>query len=363
MPVTETALLEALRAVIDPNTGKDFVSTKQVKNLRIDGSDVAFDVELGYPAKSQIPGFRKALIAAARSVAGVENVSATMATKVTAHAVQRGVQLLPKVKNIIAVASGKGGVGKSTTAVNLALALAAEGAAVGILDADVYGPSLPMMMGIQGKPESTDGQTMEPMENHGVQVMSIGFLVEADNPMIWRGPMATQALEQLLRQTNWADLDYLIVDMPPGTGDIQLTLSQKVPLTGAVIVTTPQDIALLDARKGIKMFEKVGVPILGIVENMAVHVCEKCGHIEHIFGQDGGKKMAAEFGMDYLGALPLNLSIRVQADGGNPTVASEPDGEIAGLYKSVARLVAVKIAQRAKDFSSKFPTISISKNT
>jgi ATP-binding protein involved in chromosome partitioning len=304
MPVTENALLEALRAVVDPNTGKDFVSTKQIRNLRIDGSDVAFDVELGYPAKSQIPEFRKALIAAARSVAGVENVSANLAMKVTAHAVQRGVQLLPKVKNIIAVASGKGGVGKSTTAVNLALALAAEGASVGILDADVYGPSLPMMLGISGKPDSTDGKTMEPMENHGVQVMSIGFLVEADNPMIWRGPMATQALEQLLRQTNWADLDYLIVDMPPGTGDIQLTLSQKVPLTGAVIVTTPQDIALLDARKGIKMFEKVGVPILGIVENMAVHVCEKCGHIEHIFGQDGGKKMAAEFGMDYLGALP-----------------------------------------------------------
>jgi ATP-binding protein involved in chromosome partitioning len=363
MSVTESTLLDALKSVVDPNTGKDFVSTKQVKNLRIDDGDVAFDVELGYPAKSLFPEFRKALIAAARSVAGVENVSANLTMKVTAHAVQRGVQLLPKVKNIIAVASGKGGVGKSTTAVNLALALAAEGASVGILDADVYGPSLPMMLGISGKPESTDGKTMEPMENHGVQVMSIGFLVEADNPMIWRGPMATQALEQLLRQTNWADLDYLIVDMPPGTGDIQLTLSQKVPLTGAVIVTTPQDIALLDARKGIKMFEKVGVPILGIVENMAVHVCAKCGHIEHIFGQDGGKKMAAEFGMDYLGALPLNLSIRVQADGGNPTVAAEPEGEIAGLYKGVARQVAVKIAQRAKDFSSKFPTISISKDT
>ena len=363
MALTETALLDALKGVTDPNTAKDFVSTKQVKNLRIDGGDVAFDVELGYPAKSQIPALRKALIAAVRSVAGVDNVSVNLATKVIPHAVQRGVQLLPNVKNIIAVASGKGGVGKSTTAVNLALALAAEGASVGILDADIYGPSQPMMMGISGKPDSTDGKTMEPMANHGVQVMSIGFLVEADNPMIWRGPMATQALEQLLRQTNWAELDYLIVDMPPGTGDIQLTLSQKVPLTGAVIVTTPQDIALLDARKGIKMFEKVGVPILGIVENMAVHVCEKCGHVEHIFGQDGGKKMAAEFGMDYLGALPLNLSIRVQADGGNPTVASDPEGEIAGLYKAVARQVAVKIAQRAKDFSSKFPSITISKTT
>ena len=259
---------------------------------------------------------------------------------------QRGVQLLPNVKNIVAVASGKGGVGKSTTAVNLALALAAEGATVGILDADIYGPSQPMMMGIEGRPESADGKTMEPMENYGVQVMSIGFLIEPDNPMIWRGPMATQALEQLLRQTNWAELDYLIVDMPPGTGDIQLTLSQRVPLTGAVIVTTPQDIALLDAKKGIKMFEKVGVPILGIVENMAVHVCEKCGHVEHIFGEEGGKRLAAEYKMDYLGALPLNLSIRVQADNGRPTVVSDPDGEIAALYKSVARQVAVKIAQR-----------------
>ncbi len=363
MALTESALLDALKTVIDPNTGRDFVTSRQVKNVRIDGGDVAFDVELGYPARSQVAALRKSLIAAARTVPGVENVSANLATKVIAHAVQRGVQLLPKVKNIVAVASGKGGVGKSTTAVNLALALAAEGASVGILDADIYGPSQPMMMGIQGRPESTDGKTMEPLENYGVQVMSIGFLVDADNPMIWRGPMATQALEQLLRQTNWGDLDYLLVDMPPGTGDIQLTLSQRVPLTGAVIVTTPQDIALLDAKKGLKMFEKVGVPILGIVEYMAVHVCEKCGHVEHIFGAEGGKKMAAEYGVDYLGALPLNLSIRVQTDGGRPTVVSEPDGEIANLYKTVARQVAVKIAQRAKDFSSKFPTISISKDT
>ena len=267
------------------------------------------------------------------------------------------------MKNIVAVASGKGGVGKSTTAVNLALALAAEGASVGVLDADIYGPSLPMMLGLSGRPDSADGKTMEPLENHGVQVMSIGFLVEADNAMIWRGPMATQALDQLLRQTNWKDLDYLIVDMPPGTGDIQLTLSQRVPLTGAVIVTTPQDIALLDARRGIKMFEKVGVPILGIVENMAMHVCTNCGHVEHIFGADGGKKMAAEFNMDYLGALPLAMGIRVQTDSGTPTVVSEPDGEIAGLYKAMARQLAVKIAQRTKDFSSKFPTITVSKNT
>jgi len=363
MPVQEPALLDALRRVVDPETGRDFVTTKQLRNLRIEGGQVAFDVELGYPAKSAVDALRRRLIEAARSVPGVENVSVNVATKIVAHAVQRGVQLLPNVKNIVAVASGKGGVGKSTTAVNLALALAAEGASVGILDADIYGPSQPMMMGIEGRPESADGKTMEPMENYGVQVMSIGFLVEQDNPMVWRGPMVTQALEQLLRQTNWRDLDYLIVDMPPGTGDIQLTLSQRVPLTGVVIVTTPQDIALLDAKKGIKMFEKVNVPILGIVENMAVHVCENCGHVEHIFGEEGGKRLAAEYKMDYLGALPLNLSIRVQADSGRPSVVSDPDGEIAALYKAMARQVAVKIAQRAKDFSSKFPSIAISKDT
>jgi ATP-binding protein involved in chromosome partitioning len=339
------------------------VSSKAIKNLSIAGADVSFDVELGYPAKSQIAGFRKALIDAAKAVAGVGNVSVNVTMNIVAHAVQRGVQLLPKVKNIVAVASGKGGVGKSTTAVNLALALAAEGARVGLLDADIYGPSLPMMMGIEGRPESLDGANMEPMENYGVQVMSIGFLVAQDEAMIWRGPMATQALEQLLRQTNWKDLDYLVVDMPPGTGDIQLTLSQRVPMTGAIIVTTPQDIALLDAKKGIKMFEKVGVPILGIVENMAVHVCSNCGHVEHIFGTDGGKKMAAEYDMDYLGALPLNMQIRLQADSGHPTVVSDPDGEVAGIYKAVARQVAVSIAARNKDFSAKFPTITISKTT
>lgn len=363
MAVDSTALLTALQSVIDPNTGQDFVSTKALKNLSEQYGEVAFDVELGYPAKSQIEPLRAALVAAAQAVPGVDKVSVNLSTKIAAHAVQRGVQLLPGVKNIIAVASGKGGVGKSTTAANLALALAAEGATVGILDADIYGPSQPMMMGLEGRPESFDGKTMEPLVNHGVQVISIGFLVNKDDAMVWRGPMATQALEQLLRQTNWKDLDYLIVDMPPGTGDIQLTLSQRVPLTGAVIVTTPQDIALLDARKGIKMFEKVGVPILGIVENMAVYCCPNCGHTEHIFGEDGGKKMAAEFEMDYLGALPLNMQIRVQADGGAPTVVAEPEGEIAGLYKAVARQLAVKVAKQARDFSSKFPSIKISKDT
>ena len=360
---TQEQLLAALAGVTDPNTGKDFVSTKAVKNLQLAGGEVSFDVELGYPAKSQVPELRRALVAAAKTVPGIDNVSVNITTKVMAHAVQRGVQLMPNVKNIIAVASGKGGVGKSTTAANLALALAAEGARVGVLDADIYGPSQPMMLGISRRPESEDGKTMEPLENHGVQVMSIGFLVNQDEAMIWRGPMATQALEQLLRQTNWQDLDYLIVDLPPGTGDIQLTLSQRVPMTGAVIVTTPQDIALLDARKAVTMFEKVGVPILGVVENMAVHICSKCGHAEHIFGEGGGRRYAQDKGIPYLGALPLDIRIREQADSGKPTVVADPDSEAANIYRSVARQVAISIAEKSKDFSAKFPTITVSKTT
>ena len=363
MSLNDAALRQAISTVVDPHTGQDFVTSKALKALRIDGQDVSIDIELGYPAKSLFPLLRQQLVAAIKQVTGVGQVTVQLSSRVVAHAAQRGVQLLPQVKNIIAVASGKGGVGKSTTAVNLALALAAEGASVGLLDADIYGPSQPMMMGIEGRPDSSDGKTMDPMENHGVQVMSIGFLVAKDEAMIWRGPMATQALEQLLRQTNWRDLDYLIVDMPPGTGDIQLTLSQRVPMTGAVIVTTPQDIALLDAKKGIKMFEKVGVPILGIVENMAVHICSQCGHTEHIFGHEGGKRMAEEFGMPYLGALPLDLSIRLQADSGKPTVVSDPDGSVAPIYKAIARQVAVGVAAKAKDFSAKFPTITVSKDT
>lgn len=363
MAITEQAILGALGAVVDPNTGKDLVSTRQLKNLRIAGADVAFDVELNYPARSQWAALGGSLAAAARQVAGVGRVTPHFSTRIISHAAQRGLQLLPQVKNIVAVASGKGGVGKSTTAANLALALAAEGARVGLLDADIYGPSQPMMLGVSGKPASSDGKTMEPLEGHGVQVMSIGFLIEQDQAMVWRGPMATQALEQMLRQTNWRDLDYLLVDMPPGTGDIQLTLAQRVPVNGAIIVTTPQDIALLDARKGIKMFEKVGVPILGVVENMAVYCCPNCGHVEHIFGSGGGGRLSADYGVDYLGALPLAMRIREQADGGTPTVAAEPDGEIAGIYRAVARQVALKIANQAKDYSAKFPTITISKNT
>ncbi|UUX94339.1 iron-sulfur cluster carrier protein ApbC [Aquabacterium sp. J223] len=362
--IPESQLLQALSTVPDPQGGADFVTARRIKQLTIgpDG-DVAFELELGYPARSRHAALRSALVAAARSVPGVANVSVAITTRVVAHAVQRGVQLLPGVKNIIAVASGKGGVGKSTTAANLALALQAEGASVGVLDADIYGPSQPMMLGASGRPESTDGQTMAPLIGHGLKVMSIGFLVEPDQAMIWRGPMATQALDQLLRQTRWGDLDYLIVDMPPGTGDIALTLSQKVPLTGAVIVTTPQDIALLDARKGLKMFEKVDVPILGIVENMAVHVCSNCGHAEHIFGAEGGRRMAAEYGVPYLAGLPLARSIREQSDAGRPPVVAEPEGEIAGLYLGLAQKVAAGIAEKAKDYSAKFPTITVSKTT
>jgi ATP-binding protein involved in chromosome partitioning len=363
MVATEQAILDALSAVQDPNTGKDYVSARQIKNLCIDAGDVRFDVELDYPARSQWPALAQPLIAAVRALAGVATVTPSFQTRIISHAAQRGLQLLPQVKNIVAVASGKGGVGKSTTAANLALALAAEGARVGLLDADIYGPSQPMMLGVSGKPDSLDGKTMEPMLGHGVQMMSIGFLVEADQAMIWRGPMATQALEQMLRQTHWQELDYLLVDMPPGTGDIQLTLAQRVPVNGAVIVTTPQDIALLDARKGIKMFEKVGVPILGVVENMAVYCCPNCGHQAHIFGAEGGRQLALDYGVEHLGSLPLALQIRQQVDGGTPTVAADPDGEIAAIYKAVARQVALKIAAQSKDYSAKFPTITISKNT
>jgi ATP-binding protein involved in chromosome partitioning len=359
MSITVEDVKAALTAVIDPNTQKDLVSGKAVKNIRIDGGAIALDVELGYPAKSQFAPIRAAVEAALGVLPGAGALSVNVYSKILSHTVQRGLKLMPNVKNIIAVASGKGGVGKSTTAVNLALALAAEGASVGVLDADIYGPSQPMMLGISGRPETSDGKTMEPLENHGLQVSSIGFMIDPDEPMVWRGPMVTQALTQLLEQTNWRDLDYLIVDMPPGTGDIQLTLSQKVPVTGAVIVTTPQDIALLDARKGLKMFEKVGIPILGVVENMSTHVCSNCGHAEAIFGHGGGEKMCADFGVEFLGALPLTMAIREQTDSGRPTVVAEPDGPVAAIYKQIARKVAVKIAEKAKDMTSKFPSIVI----
>jgi ATP-binding protein involved in chromosome partitioning len=359
MSLSELQVQTALKEIVDPNTGKDFVSTKSARNIRIDGNDVALDIVLGYPAKTVHAEIQTLVTDKLKTLPGIGNVSVNVTSKIVAHSVQRGVQLIPNVKNVIAVASGKGGVGKSTTAVNLALALAAEGAQVGILDADIYGPSQPQMLGITARPESKDGKSMEPLERYGIQAMSIGFLIDMDTPMVWRGPMVTGALEQLLRETNWRSLDYLVIDLPPGTGDIQLTLSQKVPVTGAVIVTTPQDIALLDARKGLKMFEKVGVPIVGIVENMSTHICSNCGHEEHIFGAGGGEQMCKDYHVELLGSLPLDIRIREQADGGMPTVVAEPDGKIAAVYRQIARRTAVKLSEYGLDHSSKFPNIVI----
>jgi ATP-binding protein involved in chromosome partitioning len=358
MAISEADVRAALGALVDPNTGKDYVSARSVKGVKLDGADVQVDIELGYPGRSQFDPIRRSMTAALKQ-AGAANIAVRVGAKVVSHAVQRGVKLVPGIKNIIAVASGKGGVGKSTTAVNLALALAAEGASVGILDADIYGPSQPTMLGIAGRPESKDGKSLEPMMGHGLQAISIGFLIDVDTPMVWRGPMVTQALEQLLKDTRWRELDFLVVDLPPGTGDIQLTLAQKVPVTGAVIVTTPQDIALIDARKGLKMFEKVGIPILGVVENMSIHVCPKCGHESHIFGSGGAERMCRDYGTELLGQLPLDESIREQADSGKPTVVADPDGRAAEIYRRIARRCAVRIAESQKDMTSKFPNIVV----
>ena len=359
MAMTEQQVQSALKDLIDPNTKKDFVSTKSVKGIKVDGDTVSVDIVLGYPAKSQLAGI-KAMIEDKLKAAGAAGATANVSFKIVSHSVQKGVKLVPGIKNIIAVASGKGGVGKSTTAVNLALALAAEGASVAMLDADIYGPSQPTMLGINGRPESADGKTLEPMMGHGIQAMSIGFMIDPDTPMVWRGPMVTQALEQLLNDTNWKDVDYLVVDMPPGTGDVQLTLAQRVPVTGAVIVTTPQDIALIDARKGLKMFEKVGIPIIGVVENMSLHICSNCGHEERIFGEGGGERMCKDYDVEFLGALPLDGSIRRDTDTGKPSVVADPGGRVADIYKTIARRVAVKIGETAVDHSSKFPNIVIS---
>jgi ATP-binding protein involved in chromosome partitioning len=360
MAVTQEAIQAALSNFADPNTQKDYVSTRALKNLRIEGGKVSFDVELGYPAKTQLETIRTALVEVVSAVPGVSDVTAKVTVKIVAHAVQHKLKPLPGVKNIIAVTSGKGGVGKSTTAVNLALALSAEGAAVGLLDADIYGPSVPQMLGLTGRrPESEDGQTLEPLRAFGLQAMSIGFMVDIDSPMVWRGPMVTKALDQLLGQTHWRDLDYLIVDMPPGTGDTQLTLAQKVPVTGALIVTTPQDIALIDARKGLRMFEKVSIPILGLVENMSTHICPECGHEERIFGAGGAERMAKDYDVELLGGLPLERDIREMTDAGTPTVVGAPFSRAAGIYRAIALRVGVKIAERARDMSHKFPNIVV----
>jgi ATP-binding protein involved in chromosome partitioning len=360
--ISEQQVQSVLSEIIDLSTGKDYVKSKEARNIRIDGRNVALDIVLGYPAKSVIQSIRKQVTDKLATIPGIGSVNVDVSSKIVSHSVQRGVKLIPGVKNIIAVASGKGGVGKSATAVNLALALAAEGASVGILDADIYGPSQPQMLGITGRPESLDGKNLEPMMAHGIQAMSIGLLVDTDSPMVWRGPMVTQALQQLLNETRWHDVDYLIIDMPPGTGDIQLTLAQKVPVTGAVIVTTPQDIALLDARKGLKMFEKVGIPIIGIVENMSTHICSSCGHEEHIFGAGGGDKMCKDYSTELLGSLPLDIRIREQTDAGRPTVVADPDGQVAEIYRSIARRIAVKVDELSQDYSELFAKIVIEDN-
>jgi ATP-binding protein involved in chromosome partitioning len=357
--VSKEQIEEALKQVTDPNTGEDPVSAKTVKNIAIDGGKVTLDVVAGYPNKGFADEYAAMLKDKLTSLDGVSEADVNVSFKVVSHGVQKGVSTLDNVKNIIAVASGKGGVGKSTVSVNLALALSAEGATVGILDADIYGPSQPRMLGVTAQPESKDGNSLEPMTSYDLQAMSIGFLIDEETPMIWRGPMVTQALEQLLKDTRWNDLDYLIIDLPPGTGDTQLTLAQKVPVSGAVIVTTPQDIALLDARKALKMFEKVEIPVLGVVENMSTHICSNCGHEEHIFGEGGGKNMAEQYDVDFLGSIPLDGKIREDADGGKPTVVSDPDGRIAQNYREIARRTAAKLSLKKKDYTAAFPNIVI----
>lgn len=357
MNITEQQIQTILKNIIDPTTGKDYMTTGAAQNIQIDGNHVSLAIELGYPADSVKDDIQQKIITALQAVPGIGRINVSVSSKIVPHGVQGGVKLIPGIKNIIAVASGKGGVGKSATAVNLALALAAEGAKVGILDADIYGPSQPQMLGITQQPESLDGKSMEPVIAHGIQAMSIGLLIDMETPMVWRGPMVTQALQQLLNDTNWKDIDYLIVDLPPGTGDIQLTLAQKIPVTGAVIVTTPQDIALLDARKGLKMFEKVGIPIFGIIENMSTHTCSHCGHTEPIFGAGGGEKMCKDYGVDFLGALPLDIKIREQTDIGTPSVVADPESNTAETYRMIARKIAVKVAQSAEDHSELFAKI------
>jgi ATP-binding protein involved in chromosome partitioning len=357
--LSEARVRELLAGIVDPNSGADLVTAGAVRGVGVSGDRVSVDIQLAYPALGWQAQLGDLVRETLESDPAIASAAVGVSSRVFAHQVQEGLSPLPNVRNVIAVASGKGGVGKSTVAANLALALHAEGATVGVLDADIYGPSQPRMLGVSGRPDTADGKTIEPKANHGIEVMSIGFMVEEDTPMIWRGPMVTQALQQLLNDTRWGDLDYLVIDLPPGTGDIQLTLCQRVPVSGAVIVTTPQDIATLDARKALRMFEKVKVPVLGIVENMATHVCTNCGFEEHVFGSGGGERMAAQYGVPLLGAIPLDIRIREQADGGTPSVAAMPDSDIATRYRDIARRAAARLSLRARNKAITFPKIVI----
>src|ERR1700688_1574687 len=359
-PAAESTIREKLSAYTDPYLGQTLGEAKAVRSLATHAGRISVELILGFPCADYTLELQTALENHLQPLLGDARLELKLQAQIAAHAVQRTLKPLANVKNVVAVASGKGGVGKSTTAANLALAWAAQGAKVGLLDADIYGPSQPLMMGLAGaQPVSADGKHLSPLRAHGVEVMSIGFMIDQEQPMAWRGPMVTSALTQLLGDTNWGELDYLVVDMPPGTGDIQLTLAQRVPVSGAVIVTTPQDIALADARKGLKMFEKVAVPVLGIVENMSIYVCTNCGHAEHIFGAGGGAKMAEQYGVALLGELPLDAHIREEADGGRPTVVAAPDSARAKAYFDMARRTAGALSRRARDRSSVFPKIVV----
>lgn len=357
---TETDVKNYLISIELPDLHQSLGNVGEIRALTVSEERISAEIELAFPAERAFSELSDHIGDLLRTETGISDVDIRLGSKIVAHGVQRNLKPLANVRNLIAIASGKGGVGKSTVAVNLALALAADGATVGLLDADIYGPSQPHMLGLVGQqPVSQDGKTMEPLEAHGLQVMSIGFLVDPDQPMVWRGPMVTSALNQLLNQTEWRDLDYLIVDMPPGTGDIQLTLSQQVPVSGALIVTTPQDIAAIDARKGLEMFRKVSIPVLGVVENMSTHVCTACGHEESIFGAGGGQRMAEDFDVALLGQLPLDASIRELTDAGRPTVVSEPDSAAATAYRQAARRMAARLARQGRDYSARFPKIVV----
>ena len=350
-------LRDRVAAVVDPYLGQPLGSA--VRGAAIEGGEAVVRIVLGFP----VGGYSTELtaqIAAELILAGwTGGVRLDLSAEIESQGVQGSLKPLPSIRNVLAIASGKGGVGKSTTAANFALALAAQGARVGLLDADIYGPSQPLMMGLAGeRPTTEDGKHLNPLRAYGVEVMSIGFLIDPEQPMVWRGPMVTQALMQLIGDTRWSELDYLIIDMPPGTGDTQLTISQRIPVSGAIIVTTPQDIALADARKGLQMFRKVSVPVLGVVENMATHICSNCGHEEHVFGAGGGQRMASEYGIPLLGSLPLDIRIREQTDGGTPTVVAEPKGRIAAAYLDIARRAAGRLASGTAARS--FPSITVS---